>query len=56
PPSRPTHTLFYFRQVVRDRSKRAMMKGHDCEHCRAYLAAVGGSPGEREAMLDMCSR
>lgn len=32
------------------------MKGHDCEHCAAYLAAVGGSPGEREAILNMCSR
>ncbi|CAN0485581.1 unnamed protein product, partial [Scytosiphon promiscuus] len=43
-------------QVVRDRFKRAAMKGHDCEHCEAYLAAVGGSPGERQAMLNMCSR
>ncbi|CAM9361911.1 unnamed protein product, partial [Scytosiphon promiscuus] len=47
---------YKFQEVVRDRSKRAMMKGHDCEHCMAYLAAVGGSPGEREAMLNMCSR
>ncbi|CBJ27290.1 conserved unknown protein [Ectocarpus siliculosus] len=47
---------YKFQEVVRDRSKRAMMKGHDCEHCAAYLAAVGGSPGEREAILNMCSR
>lgn len=43
-------------KVVRDRAKRAMMKGHDCEHCAAYLAVVGGSIGEREAILNMCSR
>eukprot|EP00903_Cladosiphon_okamuranus_P020323 g18646.t1 len=47
---------YKFQEVVRDRGKRAMMKGHDCEHCSAYLAAVGGSPGEREAMLNLCSR
>ncbi|CAM9350262.1 unnamed protein product [Ectocarpus fasciculatus] len=47
---------YKFQEVVRDRSKRAMMKGHDCEHCAAYLAAVGGSPGEREAIINMCSR
>lgn len=32
------------------------MKGHGCEECEAYLAAVGGSPAEREALLNTCSR
>ena len=45
-----------FPKVVRDRAKRAAMKGHECQECAAYVAAVGGSPGEREALLNMCSR
>lgn len=32
------------------------MKGHDCEQCAAYLAAVGGCPEERTLMLNNCSR
>ncbi|CAN0173417.1 unnamed protein product [Discosporangium mesarthrocarpum] len=31
------------------------MKGHECEHCGPYLNAVGGSPKQRQAMLDLCS-